>query len=78
MTDDLREAHKPSKLSFGALVPQLYEQLHLPRRSLRYLQACADGITTLALANILSEAETHRARRRLVKRIQQTFKQGQP
>lgn len=58
---------------FGALAPQLYVQLSLPRRRLRYLQECADGITTLAIGGLLSDGETHRARRRLMKRIQETF-----
>ena len=58
---------------FGALAPKLHEQIKISRRRLRYLQDCADGITNLAIGRLLSEAEVHRARRRLVKRIQHTF-----
>lgn len=60
-------------VTFGALAPRLHEQLGLPRRKLRYLQECADGICSLAVGGLLSDAETHRARRRLMKRILTTF-----
>ena len=60
-------------VEFGALAPPLHAQLGLPRRRLRYLQECADGIVHLSVGQLLSEAETHRARRRLVKRILFTF-----
>lgn len=58
---------------FGALAPSLAKQLGLPRRRLRYLQDCADGIVNLSVGGLLSDAETHRARRRLLKRIVRTF-----
>lgn len=58
---------------FGALAPKLHEQLQLPRQKLRYLQECADGIVALSVGGLLSDAEVHRARRRLVKRVLQTF-----
>jgi 3-methyladenine DNA glycosylase/8-oxoguanine DNA glycosylase len=60
-------------ITFGAMAPKLHEQLGLPRRRLRYLQECADGIVSLAVGGMLSDAETHRARRRLMKRILTTF-----
>ncbi len=60
-------------LVFGALAPKLHAQLQMPQRKLRYLQDCADGITNLAVGQLLTEAEVKRARRRLIKRIQQTF-----
>ena len=60
-------------LVFGALTPKLHEQLKLPRRQLRYFQECADSITTLSVGRLLSDAEKHRARKRLVKRIRDTF-----
>ena len=60
------------RIAFGALVPKLYEQLGLPKRRLTYLQDAADSITTLAIGRLLSDAEVHRARQRLVKRIART------
>lgn len=61
------------EVRFGALVPKLHQQLGLPQRRLRYLQDCADGLVALSVGGLLSEAETHRARRRLMKRILTTF-----
>jgi len=58
---------------FGALAPRLHQQIPISRRRLRYLQECADGIVNLSVGQLLSEAETRRARKRLVKRIVQTF-----
>lgn len=60
-------------VEFGALSPSLAEQLKLPKRPLRYLQACADGIVTLAVGRLLTDAEAWRARRRLMRRIVFTF-----
>jgi hypothetical protein len=62
------------KLVFGALVPRLHEQLPIPKRRLRYLQECADGIVSLAVGGFLSDAEVRRARHRLLKRIAVTFR----
>lgn len=61
------------QLVFGALVPPLAQQLGLPRRRLRYLQECADGIVALSVGGLLSDAEVRRARRRVMKRILKTF-----
>lgn len=54
---------------FGALAPKLHSQLPLSRARLRHLQEHADGITALAVGGLLSDAEVHRARRRLMNRI---------
>ncbi len=60
---------------FGALAPKLYRQLHTPPSpDLERLQAHADAITRLMIAGLLSDAEAHRARRRLAKRIAKTIK----
>lgn len=61
------------QIEFGALAPPLYKQLGLPRRRLTYLQDCADGLVALSVGHLLSDSETHRARRRLMKRILSTF-----
>lgn len=63
---------------FGALAPKLHKQLNVPERSLRYFQQCADGIVALAIGGLLSRAEVHRARQRLVKRLARTFPQARP
>lgn len=60
-------------ISFGALVPKLHLQITVPQRRLQYLQDAADGITLLSIGGLLSESETYRARRRLLKRIMTTF-----
>lgn len=60
-------------ITFGALAEPLHSQLSLPRRRLRYLQECADGVTALSVGRLLSESEVHRARQRIMKRIMQTF-----
>lgn len=70
---DQRPEMKVIGIRFGALCPPLAEQLQLPRRRLRYLQECADGITALAVGELLTAAEVRRARRRLLKRILKTF-----
>lgn len=58
---------------FGALAPPLWKQLRLPMSRVRFVQKAADAITRLAVNQFLSESEAHRARRRLMKRILQTF-----
>lgn len=62
------------QVTFGALADPLARQLGLPSRRLRYLQECADGIVALSIGGLLTDAETHRARQRLMKRIMQTFR----
>jgi hypothetical protein len=64
---------KQIAVRFGALAPKLHEQLGLPRRRMRYLQDCADGIVSLAVGGMLTDRETHRVRKRLMKRIIDTF-----
>lgn len=61
-------------IHFGALcepvAKQLAEQGHVvTKKNGRILQEFADWITMLSLHGMLSEAETHRARQRLLKRI---------
>lgn len=60
---------------FGALVPKLKEQLAgfditLPVGDLDTLQRAADSITYLSIQDFLSDAETRKARQRLVRRIE--------
>lgn len=61
-------------LSFGATSPTLGEQLReyglkIDPMALSRFQKIADGITLASIHGILTMAETHRARRRLVKAI---------
>jgi hypothetical protein len=61
-------------LYFGALcepiAKQLSEQGHVvTKKNGRILQEFADSITMLKLHGFLTEAETHRARQRFLKRI---------
>lgn len=57
------------ELQMGALAPQIHEQLKRPKQEMKRHQACADAITRLLIHGILSSAEGHRARQRLVKKI---------
>lgn len=57
------------EIQFGALAPPLHKQLNLPPARLKLLQRQADSITVLAVASLLSNAEAHRVRLRLMKRI---------
>jgi hypothetical protein len=66
---------KPVKLviEFGALAPSLFEQIRLAGYTApagtKWLQEYADAITFLAVRRLLSEAETKRARKRVMKMI---------
>lgn len=61
-------------LAFGALAPPIRDQLAeqgfaLPRIKLAAIEQHAKGITWLSIAGLLTEAETRRARQRLIKRV---------
>lgn len=57
------------RILFGALAAPLWQQVKLPPQKLRDIQRMADSITLLAIHGALSEAEAHRARKRIVKKI---------
>jgi hypothetical protein len=59
-------------LVFGATAPQLWQQVKCDRPTMALSQKCADAITLLSIHSVLSDAEVHRARQRLVKRIRET------
>lgn len=65
-----------SDIRFGALCPPLHEQLGVPQSRTRALQQMADGIAMCAIHGVLSEAEVHRARERLMKKIALVVKRG--
>lgn len=58
-------------VQFGAFAPPLREQVGVRGIQATRLQRDADAITRLAVRGLLSDAETGRARRRLMKRILQ-------
>jgi hypothetical protein len=62
----------------GATAPLLAKQLGLSVREVKHWQLDADAITRLAVRGMLSEAERHRARRRLVKQIASSRSGAQP
>lgn len=77
-----KTTNPPTRVEFGALVPQLYEQFKgvrasdgylLTRSRLRFLQKCADGVTLLSIGQLLPESEVRKARKRILKRIEDTF-----
>jgi hypothetical protein len=54
---------------FGALVDPLYRQLKLPRRLCAGVQELANAITLLKIAGMLTDAQAHTARQKLMKRL---------
>lgn len=56
-------------IQLGALARPLAEQLDLPAEAVLHYQADSDAITRLAIRGLLTERETHSARKRLVKAI---------
>lgn len=54
---------------FGATAPRLAAQVKLRAKEARHLQALADSIVRLAIHGILSESQTHAARRKVMKLI---------
>jgi len=80
---ELEEIVATRGFHFGALVPKLSEQLagELPGSELKWLDKYAAAVTLLSLQSLLSEAETHNARKRIVRRIEQLMREharGQP
>ena len=63
------------KISFGALSDPLHKQLDVPPSALEFEQKMADGLTLCIIHGILTDAEGHKARRRLTKRIDTTLKE---
>lgn len=61
------------RLEFGALAPPLRRQLKgrgLTSKTIAGMQASADAISRLAIVQLLTERETHKARLRLCKSIE--------
>ena len=58
------------KIRFGALSPPLHEQLGCSKSDLEWEQKLADAITLCNLHSVLTDAETHKARKRLVKKLE--------
>ena len=56
---------------FGGMAPPLYQQLGVKAKDLEFEQRMADGIALCAIHGILTERETHAARKRLAKKISQ-------
>lgn len=54
---------------FGAMAAPLWQQLKCSLPKAAFFQQQADAITLLAIHRILTEAEVHRARARLMKAI---------
>lgn len=55
--------------TFGALAPKIHEQIGWPEDQAKHLQADADAITRLAVRGYLNEKEIAKARRALVRLI---------
>lgn len=57
------------QLRMGAMSPPLHEQYGMDAEDWEWEQKFADAITLLHVHSLLTDAETHRARKRLVKRL---------
>jgi len=64
------------EISFGALAPKLTVQLKgaLPHRELKVFDDVAHAIIDLHIGGILSDGEAHKARRRLLKKIEMRWR----
>jgi hypothetical protein len=61
---------RPSfSVTFGAMAPPLHEQLKQLRGSLDPWQRDADAITRLSVHGYLTEAQVHKARKKLMKAL---------
>lgn len=69
-------------VTFGATAEPLHRQLRVLRRRLLLSQRLADAITLLSVHGLLTEGETHQARKRLVaqiaKELRATAPKGKP
>jgi hypothetical protein len=67
----------PTQVTLGCFEPKLKDQLKglkLPARELDFIQRDADAVTRLAVRGILTQAETNRARKRVVVEIKALIK----
>ena len=58
------------KIRLGALSPPLHEQLGVDVEATEQAQKCADAITLLHIVGFLTDSETHRSRKRLIKSLE--------
>ena len=63
------ERNNEQYIHIGALAPPLHEQLGVAEKPTEQFQLDANGIVRLRIRGILSDAETDRACRRLLKRL---------
>jgi hypothetical protein len=63
-------------LQFGMLADPLHQQLGVEAAGVEHFQRDADAIARLHVRGVLSDAETHRARKRLIKRLNETLDTG--
>lgn len=59
---------------FGAFADPLHKQLEVPEEALKTEQKISDGLTMCILHGIVTDAEGHKARKRLAKMITKTLK----
>ena len=64
------------KITMGALSPQLHKQLDVPPSLLELEQRLADAITLCNIHSVLTDTETHKARKRLMKQVATKLKGG--
>ena len=58
------------QIRFGALSPQLCEQINASPDEVELEQKLADAITLCSIHGVLADSEVHKARKRIVKMLE--------
>ena len=69
---------KDMKIEFGVFAPPLHEQLGISEKEGEVLEKLDLAISTLSVHRIITQTDTHKARLRLVKKIERTMKEIKP
>ena len=63
------------EIRFGSFADPLHKQLDVPPSALEFEQKMADGLTLCIIHGVVTDAEGHKARKRLVKKVEKTLKE---
>ena len=66
----MKNIKKRYEVVIGSLAPPMHEQLDVPKEAAHHVQTDADAIVRLSVRGLLSDAERHRACRRMPKRME--------
>lgn len=70
--------HENLTIRFGPLTEPLHRQLDVAPSRMALFQKIADALTILSLDAYLTDGETHRARKRLIRKIEQEYSKWKP